>query len=589
MPTLYTYVVATDSGAAPNPFGGVCTLVICKPEIRRTAEVGDWVVGTGSAGSPVGDIRGQVVHAMRVSAKLPMAGYDDWARRQLPVKVPGGDSPSPLSRVGDAIYDFSESPPRLRRGSVHCEGDRERDLGGRFALLSEHFYYFGAQPRPLPEPLRPIVKEGQGHRSSLNDEYVEDFIEWIEGLGAEPNRLHGRPAELKDFGGFEEALAQIETAELRPETSGQGVPSASGEEAKPDGSPADESPPTTDSASARDVSREKLDRLKARTALPNTQVAAYLCGMLAREQVDPPSHEALVTSANLVSLKAWDRGLDLSDLDQIRFGVSEGGSERPRLVIQKSGSSAAVPLVGRPFALEEPWGGRYRLSKVVPQPEGAGLESDQGDPAPAGGPPMKTVWQNRKEGASFCEGCPGRDSPYPLGGLGDPNADLMLVAQQPNYNVGHDKARMGMSWEEAKQALQEDRRESMNPLWRQMTNVAHAAGLGGPMDLYFTNLAKCDDRESRWEGRYGHCQGYFLREMQEVSPGAVLLYGRKVIGAVFDLHDLDEPETVGDVHAKPQPAYGRILVPLYHWGHSRFWTDSYQEEVAKAVREACRE
>lgn len=33
--TLFSYVVETDSGFAPNPFFGVCTLARCKPSIRR--------------------------------------------------------------------------------------------------------------------------------------------------------------------------------------------------------------------------------------------------------------------------------------------------------------------------------------------------------------------------------------------------------------------------------------------------------------------------------------------------------------------------------------------------------------------------
>lgn len=35
MPTLYTYCIPYDDGAAPNPYWGICTLVICKPVIRR--------------------------------------------------------------------------------------------------------------------------------------------------------------------------------------------------------------------------------------------------------------------------------------------------------------------------------------------------------------------------------------------------------------------------------------------------------------------------------------------------------------------------------------------------------------------------
>ncbi len=61
---LHSYVVARDYGFAPNPFFGVCTLATCKPKIRSVAEVGDWVVGTGSKR------RGRdkhIVYAMRVA------------------------------------------------------------------------------------------------------------------------------------------------------------------------------------------------------------------------------------------------------------------------------------------------------------------------------------------------------------------------------------------------------------------------------------------------------------------------------------------------------------------------------------------
>ena len=36
--TLYSYTVAADTGFAPNPFHGFCTLACCKPGIRRTAQ-----------------------------------------------------------------------------------------------------------------------------------------------------------------------------------------------------------------------------------------------------------------------------------------------------------------------------------------------------------------------------------------------------------------------------------------------------------------------------------------------------------------------------------------------------------------------
>jgi hypothetical protein len=115
-PTLFSYVVRDDAGSAPNPYWGVCTLVICKPKIRRAAQVGDWVVGTGSARSPIGNIRGRMIYAMRITDKMTLREYDAWAQEYRPEKVPDPSNSDPRRAVGDAVYDFSEDPPLKRPG-----------------------------------------------------------------------------------------------------------------------------------------------------------------------------------------------------------------------------------------------------------------------------------------------------------------------------------------------------------------------------------------------------------------------------------------------------------------------------------------
>jgi Nucleotide modification associated domain 2 len=181
MPTLFSYCIPYDDGAAPNPFWGLCTLAICKPIIRRVAKEGDWIVGTGSVNSPIRDISGKVVYAMRVTGKMTMRGYDQFTSSELPNKIPQMDHTDPRRWYGDSIYDFSTFPPPLRP-SVHGEGNRSTDLHGSFVLLSDHFFYFGDQPIALPEALLGIVKQGQGHRSDKNAEYVDAFVDWIESL-----------------------------------------------------------------------------------------------------------------------------------------------------------------------------------------------------------------------------------------------------------------------------------------------------------------------------------------------------------------------------------------------------------------------
>ena len=87
MVTLFSYRITHDTGAAPNPFWGVCTLVICKPRIRLAAQVGDWIVGTASANSPSGNISDRMVYAIRVNRTMTMQEYDTYIQQFLPQKV----------------------------------------------------------------------------------------------------------------------------------------------------------------------------------------------------------------------------------------------------------------------------------------------------------------------------------------------------------------------------------------------------------------------------------------------------------------------------------------------------------------------
>lgn len=179
--TLFSYRVRFDHGCAPNPFWGVCTLVICKPRIRTRARVGDWVVGTGSAVSPAGDLSGAVVYAMQVGRSLSMRAYDAWSA-QRPRKRPDPAHLDPRRRVGDSIYDFASDPPAVRPGP-HTAADRDHDLSGRRALLSTRFMYFGRAAVPLPPHLLGLVKVGPGHRSGSIAAMEGLLVEWLESLG----------------------------------------------------------------------------------------------------------------------------------------------------------------------------------------------------------------------------------------------------------------------------------------------------------------------------------------------------------------------------------------------------------------------
>lgn len=216
-PRLYSYCIPFDDGAAPNPFWGTCTLVICKPAIRRTARVGDWIAGTGSKYARLGDgstrdLSGRLVYAMKVTRKLTMPEYDTFTRDELPEKIPVWTDPDRRRRLGDSIYDFS-GPRVTQRPGVHGPANRDRDLSGEFALLSNHFFYFGQNAVELPPHLRPIAQNRRGHRVALNTLHANAFIRWIEGRCQEPASLQGEP--LLDL--FENAAGREWCAGCRAE------------------------------------------------------------------------------------------------------------------------------------------------------------------------------------------------------------------------------------------------------------------------------------------------------------------------------------------------------------------------------------
>lgn len=52
MASVYVCALSYDLGFAPNPFGGLCSLACCKPQIRARAGLGDWIIGLTSTKLP---------------------------------------------------------------------------------------------------------------------------------------------------------------------------------------------------------------------------------------------------------------------------------------------------------------------------------------------------------------------------------------------------------------------------------------------------------------------------------------------------------------------------------------------------------
>lgn len=202
MTRIYSYILRFDDGAAPNPFWNKCTLTICKPVIRRTARIGDWVIGTGSKNSKLKDgkkydLSDSLVYAMKISDIKSLKEYDSYCQSNMKEKIPDWKNKDWRKRMGDCIYDYSISQePQIRKG-VHNEWNRKRDLGGHNSLISNHFYYFGEEARPIPDSLKRIIKKNQGHLKIENQDLINEFETWI--FSFEKNKIYANPQLKFEF------------------------------------------------------------------------------------------------------------------------------------------------------------------------------------------------------------------------------------------------------------------------------------------------------------------------------------------------------------------------------------------------------
>lgn len=185
---LFSYVVARDYGFAPNPFHGFCTLATCKPEIRRTAAVGDWIIGTGSKGNR---LQGHLVYAMHVSEALTFDEY--WSCPRFARKRPDLHGSKKVA-FGDNIYHRARTGTWMQENSHHSlpsgsanPGNVSHDTRVDRVLISEHFVYFGGDAPLIPSRFRDfqgvdVCLGGRGHRCHFPEQLVEAFVAWLEDL-----------------------------------------------------------------------------------------------------------------------------------------------------------------------------------------------------------------------------------------------------------------------------------------------------------------------------------------------------------------------------------------------------------------------
>lgn len=194
----FTYKIDHDYGLAPNPFGGFCTLSVCKSDIRKNKnlEIGSWIFGTGA--KSVGDQYFQkLIFCMQVEEKLTFDNYWKDVRFQYKKPIING---SLVQMYGDNFYHSNEDGVWIQENSAHSlkdgtpnEKHLKRDIGGNFVLVSKKFYYFGKNALIIPEEYTStICTNARNMAFAKPQETVDRFIAWLQ-RNYEKGILHGDP------------------------------------------------------------------------------------------------------------------------------------------------------------------------------------------------------------------------------------------------------------------------------------------------------------------------------------------------------------------------------------------------------------
>lgn len=138
---IHTYVIAVDAGSAPNYDPPFVTLAVCKPRIRRKAEVGDCVLAFAGIGVNPSDPHA-VVWAGVVKEIIPLAEY--WNDPRFADKKPD------RTRLPDNFYRPSHNGLLQVPNPVHGDNSVARDISGVNALVFNPAWRFGAYGPRLP-------------------------------------------------------------------------------------------------------------------------------------------------------------------------------------------------------------------------------------------------------------------------------------------------------------------------------------------------------------------------------------------------------------------------------------------------------
>lgn len=185
---LFSYKLARDFGFAPNPFGGVCTLAACKPQIRRSASIGDLIVGCGGKDLELVE---RMIFVLRIEGKCTFQEYWDDTRFEKKRPYFGGNQ---RRAYGDNIYHHDEEGGWVQEKSHHSypdgslnESNRNTDTNADAVVWGTDFVYWGRDAPKIPHQFRDfdgddIYPSGRAYRARFDDRMISEVDRWFSGL-----------------------------------------------------------------------------------------------------------------------------------------------------------------------------------------------------------------------------------------------------------------------------------------------------------------------------------------------------------------------------------------------------------------------
>jgi len=202
---LYSYIITHDTGFAPNPFHGICTLACCKPRIRK--DIGErfnkgennsiefWVVGISSMNRKKDGHK--LVYMMKVTDKKTFKEYWEGTKgKNYKMKKPNYEN-----KDGDNIYEpLKENPidysdvKQSEKTNYHKEKEEiNKDLRGKYVLISDDYYYFGRKSHSIKLKNKELkfLYQSNGktksfrEKNNFSDNEIKIFSEFIEKISNE--------------------------------------------------------------------------------------------------------------------------------------------------------------------------------------------------------------------------------------------------------------------------------------------------------------------------------------------------------------------------------------------------------------------